>query len=180
MAPIYTDTDSSSDKKKNIKKPYSLCYPSMRETVTRNMRGLRERNWLKIKQQYNLLYSWGNFMVNALKDNDIKKQTDGNVLQRLKFISIIDKINLHNCQWNISKWIKIELNGRCATIVKIHVGFHFYQPQAQDRLSETGQVEKPSPVLMNFTCDMQILKGQNLTWIPGPNLSCVNSTGWWW
>lgn len=70
--------------------PYSLCYPSMREmvagreSVSKKYEGSEGAELTEIKQQ-NLLCSWGNFMANAMKDSDIKKQTDGNVLQRLKF-----------------------------------------------------------------------------------------------
>lgn len=102
MAPIYTRTDSSIDKKEKKKMAHSPRYPSMRETVTGRERvGKYERTEGKelteIKRQHKLLYSSGNFMANAMKDSGIKMQTDGNVLQRLKFMRIIEQIRLHNC-----------------------------------------------------------------------------------
>lgn len=94
MAPIYTNTDSSRDKKKKIKMSHSLCYPSKRETVTgresvdKKYEGSEGVELTEIKQQHNLLYNWADFMANVVKDSGIKKQTDGNVLQRLKFMRI--------------------------------------------------------------------------------------------
>lgn len=64
MAPIYTSTDSSSDKKKNVK--CLTRYPSMRkmvsgrESVGKKYEGSEGVEFNKIKQQHSLLYSWGN------------------------------------------------------------------------------------------------------------------------
>lgn len=69
--------------------PYSLCYPSMsgtvagRESAGKKYEGSEGVELTEIKQQHNLLCTWGNFMANTMKYSDIKKQTDGNVLQKV-------------------------------------------------------------------------------------------------
>lgn len=62
---FYTLTDSSSDKKKNIKMPRTPCYPSMRETmagresVGKKYEGSEREELTEIKRQQNLLYKLG-------------------------------------------------------------------------------------------------------------------------
>lgn len=102
MAPIYTHTDSSSDKEEYKNASLArLSQPERNSDLKRkwergkNYEGYEGAELTKLK--HNLLYSWGNFMAKTVKDHDTKKQTDGNVLQS-RFTKLIDKIHLHNCQ----------------------------------------------------------------------------------
>lgn len=116
---------------------HSFCYNSMRkmvsgrESVGKKYEGSEGVELNEIKQQHNLLYSWGNLMAKSVKDSGIKKWTDGNVWQWLKFMRIMDKkIHLYCCQWNVVKSLKMKLKGTWATTAEVYIRFHSYQPQS--------------------------------------------------